>query len=136
LSACPDPLQFSGVADGTHTLSLTATDLAGHMTTVSKSIVVDSTRPAVFVTGPTDYNMFNRMTFTFNYGSITPIGSVSCRLDGSPMPACYSGMTQTVSGGNHTFTVTVTNVNGLSASSSSTFWAYVCNPQPGQVCLT
>ncbi|MBI4897218.1 MAG: hypothetical protein HY827_02500 [Actinobacteria bacterium] len=135
LSACPDPLQLSAIANGTHTLSLSATDLAGHTTTVTKSIVVDATRPAVNVTGPSGYNMFNQMTFTFNYGSVAPISTVRCYLDGSPMAVCNSGMTQAVSGGDHTFTVTVTNVNGLSASSSSSFWAYVCVPQPGQVCL-
>jgi hypothetical protein len=73
------------VADGTHTLLVTATDEAGNASAVSRVVIVDNTPPdTVIIGGPIDATTDGPVTFTFTgTDNLTPPGNLlfAWRLD-------------------------------------------------------
>lgn len=134
LASCPDPIPVTGSANGTHTLTLTATDLVGLSTTVAQSIVVDNTRPLVRISSPSGYFSYNIVPYNFTYGSTAAIASVMCSRDGGALYSCVSGASATVPGGSHTFRVEVTDVNGVKAVDQTSFTTPAACP-PGMICV-
>ncbi|MBJ7347505.1 MAG: hypothetical protein JHC87_02910 [Thermoleophilaceae bacterium] len=144
LASCPDPVSIAAATNGSHTLSMTATDRVGNSSTASRSYVVDTSRPVVNISSPTggwegrSDGSGQYLDFVFSYGSSAIVASVICKLDNSSMGSCSSGMNRLVSNGNHVFSVTVTDVNGVSTTVSSSFSVFTINVgqcPPGYVCL-
>jgi sugar lactone lactonase YvrE len=81
----------SGVADGTHTVTATATDRAGNVTTVSRVVVVDNTPPDTEIVGsPAGPTTGPAVTFTVTGAdNLSPGASLqfAWRLDDGPSSA-------------------------------------------------
>ncbi|GEM_PF-6916283 len=102
----------------------TATDKAGNTasTTVS-GISIDKTAPAIIITAPVTQEYSTGDTITINYAvadSLSGLESVIATLDGVPVS---QGQTINLAdkAGNHTFTVTCTDVAGNTATKSVSF---------------
>ena len=80
---CTTPRAFTGLADGTYTFSVRATDAAGNVdaTPATRSFTVDTAAPQTTIdTGPTGTITVNTASFTFS-SSETP-STFECKLDG------------------------------------------------------
>jgi alpha-tubulin suppressor-like RCC1 family protein len=125
---CSSPTSYSGLADGTHTFTVRATDPAGNTASASRTWTVDTIGPDVFIDAhPTDPSNSSSATFTFHSTDLT--ASLTCSIDGGPSvpcssPANYSGLAD----GSHTFTVTATDGAGNSASASFTWTIDTAGP--------
>jgi CSLREA domain-containing protein len=110
-TACPSPIVYTGLAVGTHTFDVRATDLAGNTdaTPASFSWTIepppDTTAPETTInSGPPATTTDTSATFTF---SANEAGSTfECALDGAAFTACtlpvaYPGLAV----GSHTFEV-------------------------------
>ncbi|GFO70066.1 hypothetical protein GMLC_36450 [Geomonas limicola] len=85
------------LADGTNTVFLTATDLAGNSSTVKRTVVSDTTTPALAVTSPA-------ADATVNATSVTIVGTVSDDLGQPQVVVTLDGQNYTpqVTGGSFT----------------------------------
>jgi parallel beta-helix repeat protein len=116
-TACTSPRQYTGLAQGSHTFQVRATDRAGntdptpatHTWTIQAA---DTTPPQTTIdSGPAALTNSSSATFTF---SATESGSTfACSLDGAAFTACtsprqYTGLSQ----GSHTFQVRATDRAG------------------------
>jgi sugar lactone lactonase YvrE len=102
-----------GAGDGTHTLSVAATDRAGNRARVSRGVVVDNTPPdTAIVDGPAGTQGATTATFTFTGAdTLTPPDRLefAWRLDGGPFTPFAGATTATVTAlppGPHVFEVT------------------------------
>lgn len=92
------------LAEGLNTVTVTATDRVGHITTVTRSVLLDTQEPVITLISPPEGFLNNsRPTVTFSAadepgGSGLDLSTVEVYLDG----ALQSGVT--VSGGNISFT--------------------------------
>jgi hypothetical protein len=105
-------LDTTTIADGVHTLSATAADVAGNVTTTSHSFTVDNAPPETSVTGgPSGESGAASATFSFTGADgLTPPGAVefSWRLDDGPWSAFGTDATVTLmdlTAGVHVFAV-------------------------------
>jgi hypothetical protein len=109
---------FSGLTAGSHTFTVSASDLAGNVGSSSYGWRVDLTPPTVTLTSAPD-NPSNQGTasFTFDVADADdnlPELTVACTLDGSTPIGCgaltatYAGLTE----GTHSFAVTATDRAG------------------------
>jgi sugar lactone lactonase YvrE len=119
--ANPDPAQplvaavsldTTGLADGVHTLSAMATDVAGNVTTTSQSLTVDNAPPETAASGgPSGEPGATSVTFSFaGSDGLTPPGAVefAWRLDDGPWSAFGPDTTVTLTDlaeGPHVFSV-------------------------------
>jgi PASTA domain/Bacterial Ig-like domain len=122
---CTSPKTYSGLADGSHTFQVRATDTAGNTdgSPASYTWVVDTTPPDTTI-GPTVPPANSPSTSaTFDLGSTEAGSTYVCRLDGGSYgscssPASYSGLGD----GTHTFYAKATdpagNIDGSAASYS------------------
>ena len=118
---CASPSNVSGLADGSHTFTVTATDGAGNAAHASYPWVVDTTAPTVQFTGmPGNPSNSGAAAFTFT-GADAGSGGVtySCQLDAAASVACGSPYNVTgLTDGTHTFAVTATDAAGNSAGAT------------------
>jgi large repetitive protein len=129
--SCTSPANYNGLADGTHTFKVLATDLAGN-TSASKSYtwVIDTVGPTTTITStsitesPTDATGIT-VNFTANEAS-----TFECSLDGASFAGClspvsYSGLLP----GNHTVNVRATDLAGnLDTTGASFSWTITVPP--------
>src|SRR5204863_68960 len=103
-SACSSPKSYSGLAEGSHTFKVKATDAAGNTGAVaSYTWSLDTSTPDTSITaGPSDPTSATGATFAF---ASTESGSAfECRLDGGSWVACSSPKSYTgLADGPHTF---------------------------------
>ncbi|MGH8984213.1 MAG: Ig-like domain-containing protein, partial [Acidimicrobiia bacterium] len=111
---CSTPRSYSGLADGSHTLTVRATDSAGNVdsTPASYTWTVDTAAPQTTIdSSPADPSGSSSADFDF---SASETGSTfECELDGGGFSACtspesYSGLAD----GSHTFRVRATDLAG------------------------
>jgi large repetitive protein len=114
---------YQNLADGTHTLKVTATDLAGNVSApASRSLIVDTTKPTVQITSVTPPASITNLTnISFMFTASEP-GSFGCQLDMGQSLVCsppqsYSGLTE----GTHTFVVGATDNAGNQSASPATY---------------
>jgi len=112
--ACSSPRAYSDLADGAHTFSVRATDLAGNTdpTPATRDFTIDTVAPdTVIDSGPSGTTTSNDPLFAFH---ATEAGSsFECRLDAGAWAACTSPRSYTnLSDSPHTFAVRATDPAG------------------------
>jgi RTX calcium-binding nonapeptide repeat (4 copies)/Domain of unknown function DUF11 len=119
--ACVSPIALSGLTDGSHTLTVTATDAAGNTTALSRAWTVDTTAPVVALTQkPASPSGNSNPVLAFSVDDGT--AAVVCTIDGTPLPGCASPQALTgLTDGSHTFRVTATDVAGNQGLTSHTW---------------
>jgi hypothetical protein len=122
---------LTGLADGTHSFTATATDAAGNVSpaSASRTVTVDTTPPETTIdAGPSGLVASTSASFAFS--SSEPNSTFACSLDGGPFGACtsprtYSGLTE----GGHTFLVRATDAGAnTDTSSASRSWTVDLTP--------
>ena len=96
-AACTNPATFSGLADGSHTLSVEAKDAAGNVSTTaaSRTWTVDATPPPKpGIVGPNNKSDSTAATFTFSDSEADV--TYECNLDGGAYMACPNPKTYTL----------------------------------------
>ncbi|WP_028062904.1 Ig-like domain-containing protein [Solirubrobacter soli] len=120
-SSCP--VGYTGLAQGSHTFQVRATDAVGNTdaTPASRTWTVDTVAPDTSITGgPTGSVASTSATFTF--GSTEAGSTFECALDGAAFSSCpvgYTGLSQ----GSHTFQVRAIDAAGnTDATPASRTW--------------
>jgi hypothetical protein len=126
---------YTGLAVGTHTFSVTATDLAGNTdptpATFNWEVTATSTAPETVLT-ETPPLLTNSTQASFAFHSDDPSATFQCQLDGAAPAPCTSPLTLTnLSEGAHTFTVTAVNASGnVDPTPASWAWTIDVTPPP------
>jgi hypothetical protein len=113
-AGCSSPAVYSGLAEGSHTFDVKATDSVGNTdaTPASYAWTVDTSPPDTTIdSGPADPTTDTDATFAF---SSNEAGSMfECSLDSSPFVSCSSPEVLTaLAQGSHTFEVRATDTAG------------------------
>src|SRR5207253_422559 len=130
-AACTSPQSYSGLAAGSHSFAVTATDAAGNTSSpVSLTWTINVTALVATITG-SPANPTNQTAATFTTLEPAPTtlisseasSSFSCKLDSGAAAACssprsYSGLTA----GSHTFTMNATDPAGNASTPASSAW--------------
>ena len=113
-SACTSPKSYTGLADGSHTFEVRATDTAGNTDPTSElwTWTVDSTSPDTSITAaPAD--LTNTANASFSFSASEAGSSFACQLDGGGYSACTSPKSYTgLADGSHTFQVRASDAAG------------------------
>ncbi len=119
---------FSGVADGPHTIRLTAVDRAGNTVLVSVSVTVDTLDPTISIVGPASGAVITSSAPTVTWtadDAASGIDHIEVRVDGGSAQTLSSGTTSYtpngLSDGTHTVNVTVVDKAGHSSSKNVSF---------------
>jgi len=126
---CTNPWSFSGLADGSHTLVVTATDSAGLTGNASHSWAIDTTMPTVtFTTTPANPSGQSSGNFTFT----SEAGATfQCQLDGGSWYACSSPYTfGPLTDGSHSLSVRANDTTGNVSSLATYSWAIDTSAPP------
>ena len=132
---CTSPVTYTGLAVGTHTFSVTATDLAGNTdptpATFEWEVTATSTAPETVLT-ETPPLLTNNTQASFAFHSDDPSATFQCQLDGAAPAPCTSPLTLTnLSEGAHTFMVTAVNASGdVDPTPASWAWTIDVTPPP------
>ena len=121
-TACDSPEEYTGLADGEHTLEVRATDAAGNTAApVSHTWTVDATAPEATLTDkPADTTTATGATFAFTGEAGA---TFECALDGAEFTGCTSPSEYTdLEIGPHTFEVRATDAAGNTAAPVSHSW--------------
>lgn len=111
-----DTITLAGLPEGSHTLSITATDAAGNVSTSSYSWTTDYTVPVtIFTSSPS--TLTNIPTANFGVSS-SETSTYTYKLDGTTVAS--TNLTS-VTEGLHTFVVTATDAAGNSSTSTYTW---------------
>ncbi len=115
---------FTGVGDGSRTITVTATDPSGRSVTDSVAVSVDNSEPEVAFTSPANnsWSQSASVTTTFAVTEVN-VSSVTCQVDSATPIACGSqtGFTFTdLADGSRTLKVSVTDEAGNSTQATRT----------------
>src|SRR5438309_3478333 len=131
-AACTSPKSYSGLADGSHSFQVRATDPAGNTdpTPASYTWTVDTTPPDTTITAaPLAASISSSTSFSF---TATEAGSTfACQLDVGAFAACVSP--QSYSGlalGSHSFQVRATDPAGNTDPTPASY-TWIVLPIPG-----
>ncbi len=124
---CSSPASYAGLADGSYTFQVEATDQAGNadLTPASSAWTVDTVAPDSSI-GPTQPPAVSTSsTATFDLGSNEPGSTFRCSRDGGAWSSCTSPKTYAgLADGNHTFSLEATDVAGnVDATPASYSWS-------------
>jgi endonuclease/exonuclease/phosphatase family metal-dependent hydrolase len=130
-ASCTSPASYSGLANGTHTFAVRATDLAGNVDATAAGAswtVAVATLPDTSIdSGPPSVTSDRSATFTFS--SNDPRATFSCFFDGATLTPCTSPKSfTTLAEGQHTFRVTATNATGSDPTPASVTWTVDLTP--------
>ena len=142
-SACTSPKAYSGLADGSHTFDVRATDAAGNTdatpatrTWTINTTVPDTTAPDTSIaSGPS--GTVSSSAASFGVSSTEAGSTLQCRLDGGAWSACtspkaYSGLAD----GSHTFDVRATDAAGNTDATPATRTWTINTSGTGPRCAT
>ncbi|MBO9666462.1 MAG: hypothetical protein J7501_06570 [Bdellovibrio sp.] len=126
-AGCSSPQNTSGLAQGSHTYSVTATDSAGNTgSAATYTWTVDLTPPTLVITAsPNSITNATSASFTFSATDTGggSIASYSCKLDSGSYSACTSGVSYSaLTQGGHSFSVIATDTAGNISSAASYSW--------------
>jgi hypothetical protein len=119
---CVSPVNYSGLANGTHRFRVRAIDAAGNVgATVLYTWIVDTTPPNTTITGnPGTVTTSTSATFTFTASQAG--SSLACSLDGAAFTSCSSPATYTgLATGSHNFRVRATDPAGNTDPTPASF---------------
>ena len=121
--ACTSPHGYAGLADGSHTFQVRATDAVGHTdaSPASRTWTVDTTAPNTSIDdAPADPS--NDDAPAFEFSASEGGSSFECRLDGGAWSVCSSPETiGLLTDGSHTFQVRATDAAGNTDASPASF---------------
>ena len=119
-STCVSPMSYNGLADGSHTFQVEATDPAGNtdLSPASSTWTVDTVTPVTTITA-SPANLTTATSASFSFGANKAGSTFQCKLDSASFAACtspaaYSGLAD----GSHTFQVKATDTAGNTGSAS------------------
>ncbi|MCY7302011.1 MAG: Ig-like domain-containing protein [Thermoleophilia bacterium] len=129
---CTSPKAYSGLADGTHTFTVIATNLDPGTSSASFTWTVDTTAPPVptITSGPTGTTNDASPAFAFNSSGAT---SFRCSIDDAAPTGNCDGGTFTASAladGAHTFYVTAADSLGNTSGAASRAFTVDNTPPP------
>ena len=128
----PGGAQFT-LPEGTHTLHVEATDVAGNVTTVVHNFTAqdltppppatDQVPPSVVILSPADgATTTGTLSAAFTVSDPSGISAIACSIDGAGAVPCSSPFAMAgLTAGIHTLTVTGTDTFGNSGSASRTW---------------
>ena len=120
--SCGASFTPAALSEGAHTFEARASDALGNTSTVSRAFTIDTVAPTLTITdGPSGPTNTNPPTFSFTTG--TDAANVQCRVDGGAFLGCSSPHTipASLSEGNHTFEVRVSDAVGNTATAARAF---------------
>ncbi len=118
---------ITGLSDGTHDVTLTATDAAGNSATATADFRVDTVNPTVTFSAPADGATFTTTTVEVDWqvsDSGSGVATVRMSLDGGSYQTLSPGGTTAYAGlsdGQHTVTVVATDAAGNTVTKSVSF---------------
>ena len=123
-AACTSPKPYTGLASGSHTFRVRATDPAGNAdaTPAAHTWTVDALAPNTTITAnPSALSSSSSAAFSF---TSTEAGTFECRLDAGAFAACTSPRSYTaLTDGSHAFSVRAIDVAGnVDATPASYPW--------------
>ena len=124
---CASPLNYTGLAEGSHTFAVRAVDLAGLVdpTPATYTWKVDTTAPDTTITAnpPAVSNVATAsFSFTGSDGSGSGVASFECSLDSGAFAACTSPQSYAgLADGPHTFAVRAIDAAGNVDASPATY---------------
>jgi len=123
--ACLSPVEFSGLADGSHSMQVRAIDAANNISAMAQyTWVVDTDAPSTSVVGSTDLDQA-MMSLSSDEAGV----QYMCSLDGAALSACssvvnYSGLAL----GNHSFLAKAVDAAGNIDTVGATYQFVVTKP--------
>ena len=131
-TSCTSPDALSGLADGSHTFSVRATDPAGNVdpTAAAYTWTVDTSAPETTITSqPPDPS--GSAAATFSFSSSEPSSTFLCQIDGGLLGSCSSPVTYVgLADGSHTFSVTATDAAANTDPTAATYTWTVTTAAP------
>src|SRR5262249_39187992 len=123
VSCMPGKTYHTGsLSDGTHTLSITATDLSGNAGTTTFNWTVDTVPPVLTITGGPPPST-NKTTATFYLASNEAGSTYSCTLDGAPLTCKPTTSLTGLADGTHTLIATAIDPAGNSSAPVTRTWS-------------
>src|SRR5207245_1102106 len=121
-TTCTSPTSYTGLAAGSHTFTVTATDPAGNTGTASSTWTIDTSAPTVTITAQ-PANPTSSPDETLNVDTSDNSGSLTlvCKLDGVTVTCSNPSTLTGLADGTHTYTVTATDAAGNSTTSTFTW---------------
>jgi parallel beta-helix repeat protein len=130
-ASCASPDTLSGLADGSHTFTVRATDGVGNVDPSPPSFTwtIDSSTPETTIASQPP-NPAVSASATFSFTSSKPNSTFLCQLDGGLLGSCNSPVTYVgLADGSHTFSVTATDALGNTDPSPATYtWTIDTTP--------
>ena len=125
-SVCTNPVDLSGLSDGSHTFTVAARDGVGHddASPETWTWVVDTTAPTVGITSkPSDPALSADGTFEWSATDANGVDQAECSIDGGTFTKCtspqpYLGLPD----GSHTFRVHATDDAGNTSGDETYTW--------------
>ena len=131
-SACTSPRALSGLADGSHTLTVQAVKDSLTSEEASATWTVDTAAPAAPILSGAPTGSTNSKTASISFSG-EPGGTFQCSLDNGSYSACTSPKSlSNLSDGSHTLRVTQTDSAGNVSAAASATWTVV-TPPPADV---
>jgi glycosidase len=122
-AACSSPASFSGLADGSHTFSVKATDAAGNTgPTLSYSWKIDTVAPTVNLTAKPN-TLVNSPSASFSFTASETDSTFQCKLDSNTFGPCAGSQSYSnLADGVHSFMVKATDAAGNTGLETSYSW--------------
>ena len=117
-AACTSAAEFSGLAHGSHTIVVQATDADGNVGSATRTFVVDTRAPAVSI----GQVAVKGDSATVAFSSDEASAAIRCKLDGAAFAGCTSpAVFKNLASGAHTVVVQATDASGNVGSGTRTF---------------
>jgi hypothetical protein len=125
-AACTSPYNLTGLAAGSHTVTINASNGVGNATPKTATWTVQAPAPVVSLVSPPSGNR-TTSSETISWTATNSPTTTTCSLDGAAASACTSPKALTGLGvGTHTFVVTASN--GLTGSATATWTTVAAAP--------
>lgn len=110
---CGERLELHDLVDGPHGATVTAADLAGNTTTVTRDWTVDATAPWLTLDGPADGARLPAGPVAYAAAAVdtSPL-TLACRWDAAEPSPCGDRFQRTLAAGEHRFEATATDAAG------------------------
>jgi hypothetical protein len=132
LTPCSSPKAYSRLAEDTHTFAVRATDAVGNVGKTMFTWTIDVTPPIATITSRPANPTYSTTTFDATFTFTANEGSVifTCKLDSFAPALCaspksYSGL----AAGDHTFSVTPTDLAGNVGKAVTYAWTNIAIPK-------